>query len=166
MGASLLALAKSIYYTAHRPDENELIQFFELSQKGLLYRGQRVHKIGVFIPEIIYGASNGLLMALFIPGGTPHRTYMGRLLAEGVPFLGYRYTKGQRFHQLKYMKGQENASFRSVERPKRTRLTITLFIFPSKKRTLHSKILYLLISSYILYRCKHFRSIDLFYVLK
>ena len=32
-----------------------------------------MHKIGVFIPEIIYGASNGLLMALFIPGGTPHR---------------------------------------------------------------------------------------------
>ena len=31
-----------------------------------------MHKIRVFIPEVIYGARNGLLMALFIPWGTPH----------------------------------------------------------------------------------------------
>ena len=39
MGASLLAVAKSIYYTANRVDENELIQFFELSWKGRLQTG-------------------------------------------------------------------------------------------------------------------------------
>ena len=58
-------------YTASQPDENELIQFFELSLKGRLYTGQHVHKIRVFIPEVIYGTRNGLLMALFIPG-VPH----------------------------------------------------------------------------------------------
>ena len=31
-----------------------------------------MHKIRVLIPEVIYGAKNGLLMALFIPGGSPH----------------------------------------------------------------------------------------------
>ena len=31
-----------------------------------------MHKIRVFIPEVIYGARNGLLMTLFIPGGTQH----------------------------------------------------------------------------------------------
>ena len=31
-----------------------------------------MHKIGVFIAEVIYGARNGLLMALFIPEGTPN----------------------------------------------------------------------------------------------
>ena len=46
-----------------------------------------MQKITVFIPEVIYDARNGLLMALFI------MTYMGRLRAKGVPFLGFRYTK-------------------------------------------------------------------------
>ena len=32
-----------------------------------------MHKIRVFIPEVIDGARNGLLMALCIPGGTPHK---------------------------------------------------------------------------------------------
>ena len=27
-----------------------------------------MHKIRVFIPEVIYGARNGLLMVLFMPG--------------------------------------------------------------------------------------------------
>ena len=36
-----------------------------------------VCKIKVFIPEVIYGARNGLLMALFIPGGTPHNDLYG-----------------------------------------------------------------------------------------
>ena len=128
-----ILLSVVFLYTANRPDENELIQFFELSQKGRLYTGQRVHKVKVFIPAIIWRqewAPDGA----FYPGGLLHiMTYMGRLLAKGVPFLFFRYTKEQRFHQLKYMKGQENASFRSVKRPKRTRLTITLFIFPRKK---------------------------------
>ena len=106
--------------TANRPDENKLIQFFELSQKGRLYTGQRVHKIKVFIAEVIYSARNGLLMAFFIPWVLHIMTYMGRLRAKGVPLLCFRYTKEQRFHQLKYMKEQENASFRSVKRPKRT----------------------------------------------
>ena len=40
-------------YTANRPDENEIIQFFKLSLKGRLYTAQLVHKIKVFIPEVI-----------------------------------------------------------------------------------------------------------------
>ena len=31
-----------------------------------------MHKIRVIIPEVIYSARNGLLMALLIPWGTPH----------------------------------------------------------------------------------------------
>ena len=54
-----------------------------------------MHKIRVFIPEVIYGAKNGLLMALFISGGAVHiMTYMGRLCAKGVPFLGFGYKNG------------------------------------------------------------------------
>ena len=129
--SSLLSVV--CFYTTNRPDENELIQFFKLSYKERLYTGQRVHKIKVFIAEVIYSARNGLLMAFFIPWVLHIMTYMGRLRAKGVPLLCFRYTKEQRFHQLKYMKEQENASFRSVKRPKRTRLKITLFIFPIKK---------------------------------
>ena len=36
-----------------------------------------MHKLKVFIPEVIYGARNGLLMALFFPGGTPHNELYG-----------------------------------------------------------------------------------------
>ena len=53
-----------------------------------------MHKIRVFIPEVIYGARNGLLMVLFIPGVLYIMTYMGRLRANGVPFLGFRYKNG------------------------------------------------------------------------
>ena len=31
-----------------------------------------MHKITVFVPEVIYGASNGLLSGVLIPGYTPH----------------------------------------------------------------------------------------------
>ena len=41
-----------------------------------------MHKIRVFIPEITYGASNGLLIALFIPGGTPHNDLYGEAPRE------------------------------------------------------------------------------------
>ena len=52
-----------------------------------------MHKIRAFIPEVIYGARNGLLMALFISGGTPHNDLsVGRLRAKRVLFLGVRYT--------------------------------------------------------------------------
>ena len=36
-----------------------------------------MHKIRVFIPEVIYGSRNGLLMALFIMGRTPHNDLYG-----------------------------------------------------------------------------------------
>ena len=36
-----------------------------------------MHKLKVFIPEVIYGARNGLLMVLFFPGGTPHNEPYG-----------------------------------------------------------------------------------------
>ena len=31
-----------------------------------------MHKIKVFVPEVIYGARNGLLSGALIPGDTPH----------------------------------------------------------------------------------------------
>ena len=31
-----------------------------------------MHKIKVFVPEVIYGARNGLLSGALNPGGTPH----------------------------------------------------------------------------------------------
>ena len=107
--------------------------FLNYHRRDVRYTGQRVHKIKLFIPVVISGARNGLLMALFIPWVLHIMTYIGRLRVKGVPFLGSRYIKEQRFHQLKYMKAQKNASFRSLKRPKRNRLTITLFIFPRKK---------------------------------
>ena len=46
-----------------------------------------MHKIRVFIPEITYGASNGLLIALFIPGGTPHNDLYGEAPRERGTFF-------------------------------------------------------------------------------
>ena len=52
-----------------------------------------MHKVKVFIPAIIWRqewAPDGA----FYPGGLLHiMTYMGRLLAKGVAFLFFRYTK-------------------------------------------------------------------------
>ena len=41
-----------------------------------------MHKITVFIPEVIYGGRNGLLMAFFIPGGTSHNDLYGEAPRE------------------------------------------------------------------------------------
>ena len=97
---SFSLLSVVFLHTANRPDENELIQFLNYHRRARDVCTQAsvcksVHKITVFIPEIIYGARNGLLMALFIRGGGVLHimTYMGRLRTKGVPFLGYRYTK-------------------------------------------------------------------------
>ena len=46
-----------------------------------------MHKIKVFIPEVISGARNGLLMALFIPWGTPHNDLYGEAPREGGTFI-------------------------------------------------------------------------------
>ena len=46
-----------------------------------------MHKIRVFIPEVIYGARNGLLMALFISGGTPHNDLYGEAPREKGTFF-------------------------------------------------------------------------------
>ena len=129
----LSLLSVVFLYPANRPDENELIQFFKLSQKGRLYTGQRVYKIKVFIPGVIYGARNGLLMALFIPGGTPHNDLYRQAPRERGTFFRLQVYKRVEISLAEVYEGQENASFRSVKRPKRTRLTIMLFIFPSKK---------------------------------
>ena len=40
-----------------------------------------MHKIKVFILEVIYGARNVLLVALLIPGGTPHNDLYGQALS-------------------------------------------------------------------------------------
>ena len=50
---------------------------------------RRVHKIKVFILEVIYGARNGLLVALFNPGGTPHNGLAP--IWEGSVRKGYLY---------------------------------------------------------------------------
>ena len=48
-----------------------------------------MHKIKVFIAEVIYSARNGLLMALFIPGGegTPHNDLYGEAPHERGTFI-------------------------------------------------------------------------------
>ena len=46
-----------------------------------------MYKIKVFIPGVIYGARNGLLMALFIPGGTPHNDLHGEAPRERGTFF-------------------------------------------------------------------------------
>ena len=46
-----------------------------------------MHKIRVFIPEVIYSARNGLLMALFIPGGTPQNDIYGEAPRERGTFI-------------------------------------------------------------------------------
>ena len=38
--------------------------------------------------------------------------YTGRLRPKGVPFSGWRYIKGELFHELKYRKGLGKLSFR------------------------------------------------------
>ena len=51
------------------------------------------HRRDVCTQEVIYGARNGLLIALFIPGGTPHNDLYGEATRERGTFLGFRYTK-------------------------------------------------------------------------
>ena len=118
----------------------------------------------MFIPKVIYSARNGLLMALFIPWGTPHNDLYGEAPREGDTFIMLQVYKRVEISLAEVYERVAKASFRSVKRPKRTRLTITLFIFPSKKTYFA---LQDLISSFTLLlprnRCKHFRSIDLFY---
>ena len=46
-----------------------------------------MHKIRVFIPAVVYGARNGLPMALFIPGGTPHNELYGLAPRERDTFF-------------------------------------------------------------------------------
>ena len=46
-----------------------------------------MHKVRVFIPEVIYGARNGLLVALFIPGGAPHNDLYGETPRERGTFF-------------------------------------------------------------------------------
>ena len=46
-----------------------------------------MHKIKVFIQEVIYGAMNGLLMALFFPGDTPHNDLYGEAPRERGTFF-------------------------------------------------------------------------------
>ena len=46
-----------------------------------------MHKIRVFIPEVIYGAKNGLLKALFIMGRTPHNHLYGEAPRERGTFF-------------------------------------------------------------------------------
>ena len=57
----------------------------------------------LYDPEI---ASLDLLSDDGIPGGVlPIMTYTGSLRPKGVPFSGFRYVKGEKIHEPKYMKG-------------------------------------------------------------
>ena len=91
---SFSLLSVVFLHTANRPGENELIQFLnyhrrarDVCTQASVYKS--VHKITVFIPEIIYGARNGLLMALFIRGGggTPHNDLYGEAPRERGTFF-------------------------------------------------------------------------------
>ena len=91
---SFSLLSVVFLHTANRPDENELIQFLNYHRRARDVCTQAsvcksVHKITVFIPEIIYGARNGLLMALFIRGGggTPHNDLYGEAPRERGTFI-------------------------------------------------------------------------------
>ena len=48
-----------------------------------------MHKIKkkLFMPKVIYGARNGLVVALFIPGGTPHNDLYGEAPRERGTFF-------------------------------------------------------------------------------
>ena len=46
-----------------------------------------MHKIRVFIPEVIYGTTNGLLVALFILGSTAHNDLYGEAPCERGTFF-------------------------------------------------------------------------------
>ena len=49
-----------------------------------------MHKIKLFIPEVIYGDRNGLLMALFIPWGSPHNDLCGEAPRERGTFFRFQ----------------------------------------------------------------------------
>ena len=46
-----------------------------------------MHKIRVFILQVIYGIRNGLPMALFIPWGAPHNDLYGEAPCERGTFF-------------------------------------------------------------------------------
>ena len=52
-----------------------------------------MHKIRVFIPEVIYGSRNGLLMALFIMGRTRHNDLYGEAPRERGTFFRFQVYK-------------------------------------------------------------------------
>ena len=62
---------------------------------------------------------SGALSLLFYPvARVPWRVWSQIMLRpKGVPILGFRYMKGQGFHQLTYMKGEGNLSFGSLYSP-------------------------------------------------
>ena len=52
-----------------------------------------MHKIKLFIPVVIYGARNGLLMALFIPWGSPHNDLYWEAPRERGTFFRFQVYK-------------------------------------------------------------------------
>ena len=52
-----------------------------------------MHKIKLFIPVVIYGARNGLLMALFIPWGSPHKDLYWEAPRERGTFFRFQVYK-------------------------------------------------------------------------
>ena len=92
-----------------------------------------MHRIRVFIPEVIYGARNGLLMELFIPGDTPHTDLYGEAPRERGTFFRLQVYKRVEISPAEVYERVGKCVISVSKRPKRIRLTITLFIFPNKK---------------------------------
>ena len=112
----------------------------------LPWRGSVVfeHRLAYAFDKSVHSGSHSWR---FLSRGVLHiMAFIGRLRAKGVPFLGFRYKKRRDSTSCSIWKGR-NASFRSVERPKRTRLTVgsrsRCLSFLARKHTLHSEILYL-----------------------
>ena len=139
------------------------LNFLNYHRRKSVHR--RVHKIKVFILEVIYGARNGLLVALFIPGGTPHNGLYGQAPRERGTFFRLQvYTRVEISLAEVYETVGKCVISVSKKAQKDVGSRSRCSSFLARKHTLHSKILYLL-SPLLLprNRCKHFRSIDLFY---
>ena len=72
--------------TIHQCSRNILTNNLQVRKVLITYH--LLNQLGVIIPEGV--------------GEPPIMAYMGRLCSKEVPFSGFRYMKGQWFHQLKY----------------------------------------------------------------
>ena len=79
-----------------------------------------MHKIRVFIREVIYGSRNGLLMALFIMGHTPYSDLYGEAPRERGTFSRLQVYKRVEISLAEVYERIGKCAI-SVKGPKRTR---------------------------------------------